>query len=168
MSTPVRSVLALGSNLGEREGILEQAVADLSAHPLVRLVRSSPIVATKSVGGPADSPDYLNMVIEVETGLEPLALLAHCQDIEQRHDRVRVVRWGPRTLDVDVITYGDTTSEDPVLTLPHPRAAGRAFVLQPWAWMDPHATLGGAPVAGLAAVAADLAGLRRYEQDPRP
>ena len=168
MSTPVRSVLALGSNLGEREGTLERAVADLAAHPLVRLLRSSPIVATKSVGGPADSPDYLNMVIEVETGLEPLALLAHCQDVEQHHHRVRVIRWGPRTLDVDVITYGDTTSADPEQTLPHPRAAGRAFVLQPWAWMDPDAMLGGAPVAALAAVAADLAGLRRYEPGPLP
>lgn len=165
MNTRVRSVLALGSNLGEREGTLEQAVADLTAHPEVQLLRSSPIVATQAVGGPADSPDYLNMVIEVLTGLEPLALLAHCQDVEARHHRVRVIRWGPRTLDVDVITYGENRSDDPVLTLPHPRAATRAFVLQPWAWMDPEATLAGHRVAELAAAAEDLPGLRRYEPD---
>lgn len=163
MSTPVRSVLALGSNLGERAGTLEQAVTDLVAHPSVRLIAASPVVITEAVGGPVGSPDYLNMVIEVETELEPLALLTHCQGVEQAHHRVREVRWGPRTLDVDVITYGTLSSVDPVLTLPHPRAATRAFVLQPWAWMDPDATLNGASVAKLAAAADDLPGLRRYE-----
>ncbi len=161
MST--RAVLALGSNLGERGGILASAVADLVDHPEVRLCGVSPVVQTKPVGGPPDQPDYLNMVIEVETGLEPYPLLAHCQTVEEKHHRVRTVRWQPRALDVDIITYGDVTSDAVELSLPHPRAHERAFVLQPWAWMDNTAVLAGRPVAELAAEADDRWGLEPYE-----
>ena len=163
---PVRAVLALGSNLGERSDTLARAVADLTGTETVRLVRSSPIVQTKPVGGPADQPDYLNMVIEVETVLDPYALLRHCQAVERLHHRVREVRWGPRTLDVDIVSYADLALDTPDLTLPHPRAAGRAFVLQPWAWMDPEATLAGTRVADLAARAADRDGLALFGADP--
>ncbi|MDN5756129.1 MAG: 2-amino-4-hydroxy-6-hydroxymethyldihydropteridine diphosphokinase [Arthrobacter sp.] len=162
MSTPVRAVLALGSNLGERSSTLTDAVAELVADPAVRLCRVSPLVQTRPVGGPGGQPDFLNLVVEVETTLAPLDLLAWCQSVEQDHHRTREVRWGPRTLDVDVIIYADVVSDDEILTLPHPRAAERAFVLQPWAWMDPEATLGGRPVAELAAEAADLQGLSLY------
>ncbi|GER22885.1 hypothetical protein NCCP1664_13820 [Zafaria cholistanensis] len=133
----------------------------------MRLVRASPVVQTRAVGGPADQPDYLNMVIEVETVLEPLALLRHCQAVEQLHHRVREVRWGPRTLDVDIVAYADMALDTAELTLPHPRAAERAFVLQPWAWMDPQATLGGARVSDLAARAADRGGLALFEPTER-
>ncbi|NKX50569.1 2-amino-4-hydroxy-6-hydroxymethyldihydropteridine diphosphokinase [Arthrobacter deserti] len=159
----VRSVLALGSNLGERGDTLSLAVADLVDTPHVRLREVSPVVQTRPVGGPAGQPDYLNMVIEVETDLSPFELLAHCQAVENKHHRVREVRWGPRTLDIDIITYGDLVMEDERLTLPHPRASGRAFVLQPWAWMDSAATLNGVPVGELAAAAADLDGLEPFE-----
>lgn len=162
MSPPaplVRAILALGSNLGEREGTLQSAVADLVDRPEVRLHNVSPVVATKPVGGPPGQPDFLNMVISVDTTLAPLELLAHCQSVELAHHRTREVRWGARTLDVDIISYGDVHSTDPVLTLPHPRAAGRAFVLYPWSLMEPQATLDGEPVAGLAAAAADMAGI---------
>jgi 2-amino-4-hydroxy-6-hydroxymethyldihydropteridine diphosphokinase len=159
----VRAVLALGSNLGASSDTLSLAVADLVDSPRVRLVEVSPIARTAPVGGP-EQPDYLNMVVEVETDLNPYELLAHCQAVEDRHLRVRTVRWGPRTLDVDIITYGDLILNDEQLTIPHPRAAGRAFVLQPWAWMDPSATLNGQPVAELAAKAGDLGGLRPYEE----
>lgn len=159
----VRAVLALGSNLGERGDTLSHAVADLVDTPQVRLREVSPVVLTKPVGGPADQPDYLNMVIEVETDLAPLELLAHCQAVENKHHRVREVRWGPRTLDIDIITYGDLVMDDEKLTIPHPRAAERAFVLQPWAWMDSSATLNGVPVGELAAAAADLGGLEPFE-----
>lgn len=162
MSTPVRAILALGSNLGERSTTLSDAVAELTAGPAVRLRRVSGIAQTRPVGGPAGQPDFLNLVMEVETTLAPIELLRHCQDVEQEHHRTREVRWGPRTLDVDIITYGDVVSDDEDLTLPHPRAAERAFVLQPWAWMDPEATLGGRRVADLAAAAADRDGLRTY------
>ncbi|GAB3528930.1 2-amino-4-hydroxy-6-hydroxymethyldihydropteridine diphosphokinase [Arthrobacter monumenti] len=157
-----RVILALGSNLGERIDILANAVADLMDHPHMRLREVSPVVQTKAVGGP-EQPDYLNMVIEVETDLEPYALLEHCQAVEAKHHRTRTVRWGPRTLDVDIITYGDLEMDAPELTLPHPRAHERAFVLQPWAWMDGSAVLAGRPVAELAAEADDLAGLEPFE-----
>ncbi|WP_417220258.1 2-amino-4-hydroxy-6-hydroxymethyldihydropteridine diphosphokinase [Arthrobacter sp.] len=165
MNTPVRAVLALGSNLGARSTTLSEAVDELVADPAVRLCRVSDVVQTKPVGGPSGQPDFLNLVLEVETTLAPLELLRHCQAVEQRHHRTREVRWGPRTLDVDVITYADTTSDDEVLTLPHPRAAERAFVLQPWAWMDPQARLGSELVADLAARAADRDGLSVYVPD---
>jgi 2-amino-4-hydroxy-6-hydroxymethyldihydropteridine diphosphokinase len=158
----VRSVLALGSNLGASNDTLVLAVADLVEPHRVRLHAVSPVVRTKPVGGP-EQPDYLNMVIEVETDLGPYELLALCQAVEEKYHRKRTVRWGPRTLDIDIITYGSWTSDDVTLTIPHPRAALRAFVLQPWAWMDSGARLNGRPVAELAAEAEDLAGLVPFE-----
>lgn len=154
-----RAILALGSNLGERAGTLQDAVADLVDRPEVRLDNVSPVVTTKPVGGPAGQPDFLNMVIAVHTSLTPMELLAHCQAVELAHHRTREVRWGARTLDVDIITYGDMRSADPVLTLPHPRASERAFVLFPWSLMEPQATLQGRSVAQLAAAAADMPGI---------
>lgn len=162
MST-VRSVLALGSNLGESHDTLSLAVADLVDSPHVRLRAVSPIAQTRAVGGP-EQPDYLNMVVEIETDLDPYELLAHCHAVENKYHRVRTVRWGPRTLDVDIITYGDLVSDDETLTLPHPRAAERAFVLQPWAWMDPTAVLSGRPVPELAEQADDRDGLVPFEE----
>ena len=163
MTGRVRSVLALGSNLGDSHGTLSLAVADLVDSTRVRLREVSPVVRSAPVGGPEGQPEYLNMVIEVETDLEPYEFLAHCQAVEQKHHRTRDVRWGPRTLDVDIITYGDYRSDDERLTIPHPRAAERAFVLQPWAWMDSTARLDGRLVTELVSGAADLAGIRPYE-----
>lgn len=166
MSSPrplTRAILALGSNLGERAGTLQSAVGDLVDRPEMRLHNVSPVVTTKAVGGPAGQPDFLNMVIAVDTTLGPYELLAHCQGVELAHHRTREVRWGARTLDVDIIVYGDETSEDPVLTLPHPRAAGRAFVLYPWSLMEPAATLAGQSVAQLAADAPDMAGIAHVQ-----
>jgi 2-amino-4-hydroxy-6-hydroxymethyldihydropteridine diphosphokinase len=156
-------VLALGSNLWERNDTLSEAVADLVDPPEVRLLAVSPVVQTKAVGGPAGQPDFLNMVITAETSLAPLELLAHCQAVENKHHRVREVHWGPRTLDVDVITYGDLRSDDPVLTLPHPRAAERAFVLYPWSLIEPAATLNGERISALAARAADYGDLAPFD-----
>ncbi|MCW1249238.1 2-amino-4-hydroxy-6-hydroxymethyldihydropteridine diphosphokinase [Acaricomes phytoseiuli] len=161
-AAPVRAILALGANLGERADTLAQAVADLAAHPRVRLCDASPVVQTEAVGGPAGQPPYLNMVIEVETDLPPLELLRHTQAVENRHHRERAVRWGPRTLDVDIIIYGAEVWDDPELTLPHPRAAQRAFVLAPWAQMDPDARLGERLVRELAAEASDAAGVESF------
>ncbi|NUU33172.1 2-amino-4-hydroxy-6-hydroxymethyldihydropteridine diphosphokinase [Arthrobacter sp. C9C5] len=158
-----RAVIALGSNLGERNDTLSAAVADLVDPPEVRLLAISPIVQTKAVGGPPDQPDFLNMVIAVETSLSPEELLRHCHAVEQKHLRVREVRWGPRTLDVDIITYGDLVSSDPDLTLPHPRAAERAFVLYPWSLIDPAAELNGERVGELAAKAADFPDLAPFD-----
>lgn len=160
----VTAVLALGSNLGESSDTLSRAVAELADQPGVLLQAVSPVVRTRPVGGP-EQPDYLNLVISVQTTLAPHELLAHCQAVENKHHRERLVRWGPRTLDIDIITYGDLTLDDESLTIPHPRASGRAFVLQPWAWMDPAAQLSGTSVAELAARAEDLPGLEIYEGD---
>ncbi|MBP2388331.1 2-amino-4-hydroxy-6-hydroxymethyldihydropteridine diphosphokinase [Paeniglutamicibacter kerguelensis] len=162
MTQMASCILALGSNLGERAGTLEAAVAEIAATEGIDLVSVSGTAVTKPVGGPAGQPDFLNLVVRVETSLAPLELLAACQAVEQTHLRTREVRWGPRTLDVDVITYGETSSDDPVLTLPHPRAAERGFVLVPWLWMEPDAMLAGRPVSALAAAAADSADVTRY------
>jgi 2-amino-4-hydroxy-6-hydroxymethyldihydropteridine diphosphokinase len=158
-----RAVIGLGSNLGERSDTLSAAVADIVDPPEVRLLAISPIVQTKAVGGPAGQPDFLNMVVAVETSLPPRELLQHCHAVEQKHLRVRDVRWGPRTLDVDIITYGDVVSADPELTLPHPRAAERAFVLYPWSLIDPAAELNGERVGDLAVKAADFADLETFD-----
>lgn len=159
---PVIAVLALGSNLGASLGTLGEAVAELGAHPRIEVTAQSPIVVTAPVGGPADQPEYLNQVIEVRTTLAPLELLGLAHEVEQAHHRERIVRWGPRTLDIDVITFGELTSDDEELALPHPRAAERAFVLVPWSWMDPGAFVSGRSVFELADVAADRDGVRPY------
>ncbi len=154
------SVLALGANLGDRPATLQAAVDDLRATAGIEVVTVSPVVETDPVGGP-DQPEYLNAVVQVRTTLTPTALLAACHRIEQRHGRVREGRWTARTLDIDVITFGDLQQDGDTLQLPHPRAAGRAFVLVPWAAMDPDATLPGAGrVADLARRAPDRGGLR--------
>lgn len=138
--SPVRAVLALGANLGDPWATLQQAVLDLSAHEGVRVLAGSPVVDSAPVGGPVQGR-YLNAVVEVETTLAPRALLHACQDVEAAHGRTREVRWGPRTLDVDVIGYGSVQLEAQGLLLPHPRAALRRFVLLPWSLLDPGAVL---------------------------
>ncbi|MFE7630458.1 2-amino-4-hydroxy-6-hydroxymethyldihydropteridine diphosphokinase [Kocuria sp. NPDC057446] len=154
-----RAVLALGANLGDRETTLRRAALELAAHPRITLTRASPVVRSRPVGGPAGQGDYLNAVVEVETELSPFALLRACQEVEERHHRTRTQRWGPRTLDVDIVVYGDLHLDEPELTVPHPRAGTRAFVLVPWALMDPGATLDGRGVVELARRAGDLGGL---------
>jgi 2-amino-4-hydroxy-6-hydroxymethyldihydropteridine diphosphokinase len=155
-----RAALALGSNLGDRAGLLQGAVDTLVALPGIAAVAVSPVYATDPVGGPADQPEYLNAVVVVDTDLAPLDLLRHCHQVEQAAGRARTVRWGARTLDVDLLAVGATTWSDPTLQLPHPRAHERAFVLVPWADVDPGFVLPGhGRVADLAA-AADRTGLR--------
>jgi 2-amino-4-hydroxy-6-hydroxymethyldihydropteridine diphosphokinase len=174
-AAPVPAVLAFGANLGDPAATLAAAVRELAGTDGVELTGVSPVAVAAPVGGPAGQPDYLNLVVAVDTALSPEALLAACQAVEQTHHRTREVRWGPRTLDIDIITYGEVVSDDPVLTLPHPRAHERAFVLAPWSWLDPQATLGGRSVAALAAQAADAGTVRRLgdgagagPEDPGP
>jgi 2-amino-4-hydroxy-6-hydroxymethyldihydropteridine diphosphokinase len=153
-------VLALGSNLGDRQNILQGAVDAIVGLPGVRVTAVSPVYETAPVGGPAQ-PDYLNAVVLADAALPARELLDRLHEIEAAFDRVRVVRWGPRTLDIDIIVFGTERSDDPQLTLPHPRAHERAFVLAPWRDLDPGAELPGAgPVDELLAKA-DRAGLRR-------
>jgi 2-amino-4-hydroxy-6-hydroxymethyldihydropteridine diphosphokinase len=153
-------VLALGSNLGARQDILQGAVDAIVGLPEVRLTAVSPVYETVPVGGPAQ-PDYLNAVVLAATALPARALLDRLHEIEAAFDRVRLVRWGPRTLDIDIIVFDEQRSDNPQLTLPHPRAHERAFVLAPWHDVDPDAALPGhGPVAELLAQA-DRTGLRR-------
>lgn len=142
----VRAVLSLGANLGDRLAYLQSAVDALGSHG--RVVAVSPVYETAPVGGPVQ-PDYLNAVVLLDTEDAPLALLRRCHDVEHLAGRVRGERWGPRVLDVDVVAYEAVVSDDPTITLPHPRAAGRAFVLRPWLDVDPDARLGGVAVADL-------------------
>ncbi|MCR4526919.1 2-amino-4-hydroxy-6-hydroxymethyldihydropteridine diphosphokinase [Kocuria rhizophila] len=165
---PLRCVVALGANLGDRITALREAVRELAATPGIALLATSPVVRTRSVGGPEGSPDYLNAVVELSSDLTPFELLEVCQGIEHRHGRTREVRWGPRTLDLDVICVAGARSTDPRLELPHPRAAQRAFVLRPWALMDPAAELDGVPVARLADAAPDREDLVVTEHTLRP
>lgn len=163
--TPVRVVLALGANLGDRAATLRSAVRSLRAVPGLDDVVASPVYETPPVGGPAQPP-YLNAVLAARTRLSPRAVLRTAQRVEADHGRERTVRWGARTLDVDVLAYGDLVTRDPELTLPHPRAHERGFVLVPWAALDPQAVLpgpAGGPVARLAAAAGDSPAVR-----PRP
>ena len=153
------AVLAIGANLGERLGTLRAAVAALGRLPGTSVLALSPVYETDPVGGP-DQPAYLNAVLTVRTTLGPRELLRAANGIEAASGRVREVRFGPRTLDIDIISHGDQTSDDPVLTLPHPRARERAFVLVPWLDIDPDAALPEGRVADLLA-GLDLRGVRR-------
>jgi len=133
---PRRAYLGIGSNLGERLGYLQLAVDQLAATEGVTVVGVSPVYETAPVGGP-EQPDYLNAVVAVDTALTPHELLRVAHDIEAAAERVRTVRWGPRTLDVDVLLVGDERVDDPDLVVPHPRMAERAFVVVPLADLDP-------------------------------
>ncbi len=121
----------MGSNLGDSHQLLMTAIDNL---PDLQAV--SGVYETAPVGGPTQDP-YLNLVVEIRTSLEPYELLGVCQDLEQEARRVRTVRWGPRTLDVDVLLYGELQLTDPDLIVPHPRMYERAFVLYPLAELAP-------------------------------
>ncbi len=131
-----RAALAVGSNLGDREGHLRDAVELLSAAPGVSVVAVSSVFETAPVGGPDQGP-YLNAVVVVSTQRSARELLTLAHSVEAVHGRERAERWGPRTLDVDVLAVGAEVSDDPTLVLPHPRAHERGFVLAPWAEIDP-------------------------------
>ena len=158
-----RAVLSVGSNLGDRLGTLQGCVQAIGGLPETDVLAISPVYETAPVGGPAQ-PDFLNAVLIVGTGLAALDLLAGTQRIEADFGRIRAggsERFGPRTLDIDIISYDEEISGDPVLTLPHPRAHERAFVLAPWHDIDSAASLPGrGPVAALLA-RLDRHGVRR-------
>lgn len=136
------AVIALGSNLDDPASHVHRAVQDIAGLPGIAITHRSRLYRTSPVGGP-DQPDYVNAIVVVSTTREPAELLADLQSIEGRHGRIRDVRWGPRTLDLDLIAYDDITHTDPDLELPHPRAHERAFVLVPWQDADPSAILTG-------------------------
>lgn len=139
-----RVVLCLGSNLGQRQQNLQGGASALVDTPDVRVVDVSPVYESPAVDGPADAGDFLNVVITADTTLSPQTLLERCLAIEDAFGRERPVERGaPRTLDVDLIAAGDQKIEEDDLTVPHPRAYQRLFVLQPWLDVDPEAYLTG-------------------------
>jgi len=131
-----RAYLGIGSNLGNRLEYLQLAVDTLDAADDARVVGVSPVYETAPVGGP-EQPEYLNAVVALETSRSPRALLELAHEIEAQAERVRGVRWGPRTLDVDILLVGDERVDEPDLVVPHPRLAERAFVVVPLADLDP-------------------------------
>ena len=136
----MKVVIALGSNLGDSQSILSDAITQIRKSIDVQAV--SDFHETIPVGGP-EQPNYLNAVLIANTQMKPLELIAHLQSIENNAGRVRNERWGPRILDLDLITYGDLVMDEQLLTLPHPRAHERSFVLAPWFEIDPQAALPG-------------------------
>lgn len=152
-----RAILALGGNLGDRKATIKAAIKDIKALEGVEVISKSPLYESFAAteDGPDESaPRYLNGVIEIETTLKPGNLLTELRKIETAHGRVRLERWGSRTLDIDIITYGSLIKDGKRLTIPHPRAYQRAFVVVPWAAMDPAAKLLGH--GSVAALAEDL------------
>ena len=134
--------LALGSNMGDSAAILQGAIDDLASVDGIRVVAVSPAYETDPVGGPEQEP-YLNAVLLALTELDPWELLAVTQSIEQHWHRVREVRWGPRTLDIDILAIDAETVDSDDLVVPHPRAHERGFVLVPWADVAPDAVIPG-------------------------
>jgi 2-amino-4-hydroxy-6-hydroxymethyldihydropteridine diphosphokinase len=134
---PLRKVVySLGSNLGDRLNNLQGAVDALRDTPDVIVVDVSSVYETEPVGGPDDSPSFLNLVVVAETTLEPRTLLERALAIEDAYGRERGEKWAPRTLDVDLIMVGNTSTDTEDLRLPHPLAGERAFVLLPWLEID--------------------------------
>lgn len=159
MRVVLPAVIALGSNQGDREATIRAAVHDIDAIDGVRVIAASGLVgsaALKLDGVDQSAPGYLNAVILVTSALSPEDLLGKLQEIENAHGRVRLERWGDRTLDLDLIDFAGLQRESAELTLPHPRAWERSFVLAPWAQVDQHARIAGrGPVADLLADAED-------------
>lgn len=155
---PIRAVFSLGSNQDDREEALQGAFDALLETPGLSFAGVSPVYETAPVGGPRQ-PDFLNAVLVVDTELSADALLERAQGIESAMGRTREVTWGPRNIDVDLIVAGAETRDSPELTLPHPRAHERAFVLVPWRDVEPDAMLSGhGAVADLTASLLDRSG----------
>ena len=132
----MKAFIALGSNLGEREAMIRQALEALAALPQTELLRASSLYDTEPVGD-MDQPNFLNAVAQVDTDLAPRQLLWNLMLIERRLGRVRTRRWGPRVIDLDLLLHGDEVLDQPDLTVPHPELIRRSFVLVPLVELDP-------------------------------
>ncbi len=150
MNAAVTAYIGIGSNLTDPQAQVQQAVKALSAIPETTVQTVSPWYRSSPVGGPANQPDYINGVACLETTLAPHALLGALQSIEQAQGRERREHWGARTLDLDLLLYGQQIIEDARLSVPHPRLHERSFVLVPLADIAPHLVLpNGSPLASL-------------------
>lgn len=159
---PLRLVaFSLGSNVGDRLGYLQTAVDALRATPGLTLTAVSSVYETSPVGPVSEQGDFLNIIVMAESTLASMVMLERAQAIEDAFGRVRTVPGGPRTIDVDLIAVGSRVINTDVLTLPHPRAHERAFVLVPWNEVDPTAVIVGRGAVADLLVGVDTAGVRR-------
>ena len=144
MSAPAIAFVGLGANLGDAAAMLREAIVGLDALPGTRLLRASKLYRTPAWGD-ADQPDFVNAVAMLETGLDPRSLLDELLGIERSHgrDRSRERRWGPRTLDLDLLLHGDLVVDEPGLRVPHPHLHERAFALLPLLEIAPEAVIPG-------------------------
>ena len=146
----VRAYIALGSNLGDRIGQMQSALKALAADNQLKVLQISPLYENRAIGmGEAD--DFLNAMAEGETSMGPLALLDFCLKVESKLGRVRTKEWAPRTIDLDIIAYGDEVIEHERLQVPHPRIAERDFVVHPLYAIAPNVEIRGQRVAHMAA-----------------
>ena len=160
-SQAVTATLGLGSNLDDRLTNLRQAVDLLQRTPRIRVIRSSRVYETKPIGPP--QPDFLNAVVQIETTVTPSALLAACRRVEDGMGRVRGERWGPRVIDVDILTYGREVVDELDLMIPHPRMHERAFVMVPLLELDADPALpGGRSARDIRFAPEQLAGVRPF------
>lgn len=136
----MKAYLSIGGNIGDRRKNLAEVCHRLREHPQLKLLKESSIFETKPWGN-LDQPDFWNQVLEIETDLPPLDLLELCQKIENELGRKRIIHWGPRTVDIDILTYDNREYKDDRLTLPHPRMEERAFVLAPLREITPEYVL---------------------------
>lgn len=125
-----KSYLGIGGNIGDTKSNIEETIMLLDKNPKIEVIKVSSLYETEPVGY-TNQDWFLNIVTEIETSLNPMELLKVCQDIENELKRVRTIRWGPRTIDVDILLYEDYKSDNEVLTIPHPRMTTRAFAMIP-------------------------------------
>ena len=138
-TSPIPAYIALGANLGDRRANIERAVELLRATAGVRVTKVSSLLENAAVGGPPDSPPFLNAAAELETTLSPRELLARLLEIERQLGRERREKWGPRSIDLDLLLYGERVVDEPDLRIPHPLMHERRFVLEPLKEIAPHA-----------------------------
>ena len=136
---PVIAYIALGANLGDRAGNIAAALEKLQQTPQVKLTKVSALIENPAVGGPSDSPPFLNAAAEIVTSLSARAILDRLLEIEREIGRIRREKWGPRSIDLDLLLYGDEIIDEPGLTVPHPLMHQRLFVLEPLAQIAPGA-----------------------------
>ena len=142
-SDPIRAYVALGANLGDRARTIGLALDELRAHSKIELRQVSSLLENPAVGGPPDSPPFLNGVAEIATSLSPRELLNVLLEIEHGLGRQRHRKWDPRTIDLDLLLYGDRVMDEPNLTVPHPRMVEREFVLKPLSEIAPELVIPG-------------------------
>ena len=145
----VQAYIALGSNLGDRLGQMQSALKALASDDRLKVLKISPVYENRAIGmGKAN--DFLNAIVGIETSMGPLALLDHCLEVESLHGRVRTGEWTPRSIDLDIIAYGDEIIEHERLQVPHPRIAERDFVVYPLIAIAPDLEIQGQSLAHLA------------------